>query len=127
MLLAQGARTRAIVNRPLEERLLSASMRVVDPRQQQTQSLEQQATVLEIAQRGCDSGRGLSAGAASENTAVAALNSGSNHKVDPHPTVEGSAIASLTPDAPNFVPGMRLPYTFRRLTTLGSSCVNHHI
>ncbi len=45
-------------------------------------------------------------------TVAAALNFGLNHVVNKHLTIEGSVSIGLTPDAPNFVVGVRFPYTF---------------
>ena len=45
-------------------------------------------------------------------TVAAALNFGLNHVVNKHLTIEGSVSVGLTPDAPNFVVGVRFPYTF---------------
>ncbi|MFM0668647.1 hypothetical protein [Paraburkholderia sediminicola] len=45
-------------------------------------------------------------------TTAAALNFGLNHVVNKHLTINGSVSVGLTPDAPNFVVGMRFPYTF---------------
>lgn len=45
-------------------------------------------------------------------TAAAALNFGLNHVVNKHLTINGSVSVGLTPDAPNFVVGVRFPYTF---------------
>lgn len=45
-------------------------------------------------------------------TIAAALNFGLNHVVNKHLTINGSVSIGLTPDAPNFVVGMRFPYTF---------------
>jgi len=45
-------------------------------------------------------------------TVAAAANFGLNHVVNKHLTISGSVSIGLTPDAPNFVVGMRFPYTF---------------
>jgi hypothetical protein len=45
-------------------------------------------------------------------TMASTLNFGLNHVVNKHLTINGSVAIGLTPDAPNFVVGMRLPYTF---------------
>ncbi|WP_439654791.1 hypothetical protein [Trinickia terrae] len=45
-------------------------------------------------------------------TVASALNFGLNHVVNKHLTIEGSVSIGLTPDAPNFVVGVRFPYTF---------------
>ena len=45
-------------------------------------------------------------------TTAAALNFGLNHVVNKHLTINGSVSIGLTPDAPNFVVGVRFPYTF---------------
>ncbi|RKP52007.1 hypothetical protein [Trinickia fusca] len=45
-------------------------------------------------------------------TVAAALNFGLNHVVNKHLTINGSVSIGLTPDAPNFVVGVRFPYTF---------------
>jgi hypothetical protein len=45
-------------------------------------------------------------------TTAAALNFGLNHVVNKHLTINGSVSVGLTPDAPNFVVGLRFPYTF---------------
>ncbi|MFL9903504.1 hypothetical protein PQR75_16295 [Paraburkholderia fungorum] len=45
-------------------------------------------------------------------TTAAALNFGLNHVVNKHLTINGSVSVGLTPDAPNFVVGVRFPYTF---------------
>ncbi|MGF6922032.1 hypothetical protein [Paraburkholderia sp. 40] len=45
-------------------------------------------------------------------TTAAAMNFGLNHVVNKHLTINGSVSIGLTPDAPNFVVGMRFPYTF---------------
>lgn len=44
--------------------------------------------------------------------AATALNFGLNHVVNKHLTINGSVSVGLTPDAPNFVVGLRFPYTF---------------
>jgi hypothetical protein len=45
-------------------------------------------------------------------TVAAAVNFGLNHVVNKHLTISGSVSIGLTPDAPNFVVGLRFPYTF---------------
>ncbi|RZF29461.1 hypothetical protein EVC45_11580 [Paraburkholderia sp. UYCP14C] len=45
-------------------------------------------------------------------TTAAVMNFGLNHVVNKHLTINGSVSIGLTPDAPNFVVGMRFPYTF---------------
>jgi hypothetical protein len=40
------------------------------------------------------------------------LNFGLNHVVNKHLTINGAVSVGLTPDAPNFVVGVRFPYTF---------------
>ena len=45
-------------------------------------------------------------------TVAAAVNFGLNHVVNKHLTINGSVSMGLTPDAPNFVVGVRFPYTF---------------
>ncbi|MPW09783.1 hypothetical protein GCT19_29750 [Paraburkholderia sp. CNPSo 3155] len=45
-------------------------------------------------------------------TTAAAMNFGLNHVVNKHLTINGSVSIGLTPDAPNFVVGVRFPYTF---------------
>ncbi|CAB3654188.1 hypothetical protein LMG24076_01116 [Trinickia soli] len=45
-------------------------------------------------------------------TVAAAVNFGLNHVVNKHLTINGSVSIGLTPDAPNFVVGVRFPYTF---------------
>ncbi|HZZ11224.1 MAG TPA: hypothetical protein VFE79_11095 [Paraburkholderia sp.] len=45
-------------------------------------------------------------------TTAAALNFGLNHVVNKHLTINGAVSVGLTPDAPNFVVGVRFPYTF---------------
>jgi hypothetical protein len=45
-------------------------------------------------------------------TTAAAMNFGLNHVVNKHLTINGAVSIGLTPDAPNFVVGMRFPYTF---------------
>ncbi len=49
---------------------------------------------------------------AGSETVAAAVNFGLNHVVNKHLTVSGSVSIGLTPDAPNFVVGVRFPYTF---------------
>ncbi len=45
-------------------------------------------------------------------TTAAALTFGLNHVVNKHLTINGSVSVGLTPDTPNFVVGVRFPYTF---------------
>ncbi|CAG4890932.1 DUF4813 domain-containing protein [Paraburkholderia gardini] len=45
-------------------------------------------------------------------TTASVLNFGLNHVVNKHLTINGVVSVGLTPDAPNFVVGMRFPYTF---------------
>ncbi|MDE1183635.1 hypothetical protein [Paraburkholderia sp.] len=45
-------------------------------------------------------------------TTASAMNFGLNHVVNKHLTINGSVSIGLTPDAPNFVVGVRFPYTF---------------
>jgi hypothetical protein len=45
-------------------------------------------------------------------TTSAMLNFGLNHVVNKHLTLNGAVSIGLTPDAPNFVVGVRFPYTF---------------
>ncbi|HVE09660.1 MAG TPA: hypothetical protein VNE00_20565 [Paraburkholderia sp.] len=45
-------------------------------------------------------------------TTAAMLNFGLNHVVNRHLTINGAVSIGLTPDAPNFVVGVRFPYTF---------------
>jgi hypothetical protein len=45
-------------------------------------------------------------------TTAAALTFGLNHVVSKHLTINGSVSVGLTPDTPNFVIGVRFPYTF---------------
>lgn len=45
-------------------------------------------------------------------TTAAAMNFGLNHVVNKHLTINGAVSIGLTPDAPNFVVGVRFPYTF---------------
>jgi hypothetical protein len=45
-------------------------------------------------------------------TTAAVLNFGLNHVVNKHLTINGALSVGLTPDAPNFVVGVRFPYTF---------------
>jgi hypothetical protein len=49
---------------------------------------------------------------AGSETVAAAVNFGLNHVVNKHLTISGSVSIGLTPDAPNFVVGVRFPYTF---------------
>jgi hypothetical protein len=45
-------------------------------------------------------------------TTAAVLNFGLNHVVNKHLTINGAVSIGMTPDAPNFVVGVRFPYTF---------------
>jgi hypothetical protein len=45
-------------------------------------------------------------------TTAAVMNFGLNHVVNKHLTINGAVSIGLTPDAPNFVVGVRFPYTF---------------
>jgi hypothetical protein len=45
-------------------------------------------------------------------TTASVLNFGLNHVVNKHLTINGALSVGLTPDAPNFVVGVRFPYTF---------------
>jgi hypothetical protein len=45
-------------------------------------------------------------------TTAAVLNFGLNHVVNKHLTINGTVSVGMTPDAPNFVVGLRFPYTF---------------
>lgn len=45
-------------------------------------------------------------------TTASVLNFGLNHVVNRHLTINGALSVGLTPDAPNFVVGVRFPYTF---------------
>ena len=45
-------------------------------------------------------------------TTASALNFGLNHVVNKHLTINGAVSIGMTPDAPNFVVGVRFPYTF---------------
>jgi len=45
-------------------------------------------------------------------TTAAVLNFGLNHVVNKHLTINGAVSVGMTPDAPNFVVGLRFPYTF---------------
>ncbi|WP_224013047.1 MULTISPECIES: hypothetical protein [Paraburkholderia] len=56
-------------------------------------------------------GGGWSGVPGSETTA-SVLNFGLNHVVNKHLTINGAVSVGLTPDAPNFVVGVRFPYTF---------------
>ncbi|WP_133647917.1 hypothetical protein [Paraburkholderia flava] len=52
------------------------------------------------------------AGVPGSETTASVLNFGLNHVVNKHLTINGSVSVGLTPDAPNFVVGVRFPYTF---------------
>ncbi|SEJ49866.1 hypothetical protein [Paraburkholderia diazotrophica] len=45
-------------------------------------------------------------------TTAAVMNFGLNHVVNRHLTINGSVSIGMTPDAPNYVIGVRFPYTF---------------
>ncbi|MDC6130332.1 hypothetical protein PPH41_20805, partial [Burkholderia gladioli] len=45
-------------------------------------------------------------------TTASTLNFGLNHVFNKHLTMNASVAVGLTPDAPNFVVGVRFPYTF---------------
>ncbi|WP_238268517.1 hypothetical protein [Paraburkholderia terrae] len=45
-------------------------------------------------------------------TTAAVMNFGLNHVVNKHLTINGSVSFGMTPDAPNYVIGVRFPYTF---------------
>ena len=45
-------------------------------------------------------------------TTAAVMNFGLNHVVNKHLTINGSVSIGMTPDAPNYVIGVRFPYTF---------------
>jgi hypothetical protein len=45
-------------------------------------------------------------------TTAAVMNFGLNHVVNKHLTINGAVSIGMTPDAPNFVVGVRFPYTF---------------
>ncbi|MEM5291769.1 hypothetical protein ACFQ3P_39550 [Paraburkholderia sabiae] len=45
-------------------------------------------------------------------TTAAVMNFGLNHVVNKHLTINGSVSIGMTPDAPNYVIGLRFPYTF---------------
>jgi hypothetical protein len=51
-------------------------------------------------------------GVAGSETTASVLNFGLNHVVNKHLTINGAVAVGLTPDAPNFVVGVRFPYTF---------------
>jgi hypothetical protein len=52
------------------------------------------------------------AGVPGSETTASVLNFGLNHVVNKHLTINGAVSVGLTPDAPNFVVGVRFPYTF---------------
>jgi len=52
------------------------------------------------------------AGVPGSQTTASTLNFGLNHVVNKHLTINGAVAVGLTPDAPNFVVGVRFPYTF---------------
>jgi hypothetical protein len=58
-----------------------------------------------------DSGTGYQKVAGSQTNA-STMNFGLNQVINKHLTVNGSVSIGLTPDAPNFVVGVRFPYTF---------------
>lgn len=51
-------------------------------------------------------------GVPGSETTASVLNFGLNHVVNKHLTINGAVSIGLTPDAPNFVVGVRFPYTF---------------
>jgi hypothetical protein len=51
-------------------------------------------------------------GVPGSETTASVLNFGLNHVVNTHLTINGAVSIGLTPDAPNFVVGVRFPYTF---------------
>ena len=51
-------------------------------------------------------------GVPGSQTTASTLNFGLNHVVNKHLTINGALAVGLTPDAPNFVVGVRFPYTF---------------
>ncbi|MFX1761550.1 hypothetical protein PWP93_02920 [Paraburkholderia sp. A1RI-2L] len=51
-------------------------------------------------------------GVPGSETTASVLNFGLNHVVNKHLTINGVVSVGLTPDAPNFVVGLRFPYTF---------------
>jgi hypothetical protein len=51
-------------------------------------------------------------GVPGSETTASTLNFGLNHVVNKHLTINGAVSVGLTPDAPNFVVGVRFPYTF---------------
>ncbi|WP_224045455.1 hypothetical protein, partial [Paraburkholderia unamae] len=51
-------------------------------------------------------------GVPGSETTASVLNFGLNHVVNKHLTINGAVSVGLTPDAPNFVVGVRFPYTF---------------
>ncbi|WP_233831507.1 hypothetical protein [Paraburkholderia sp. ZP32-5] len=51
-------------------------------------------------------------GVPGSETTAAVMNFGLNHVVNKHLTINGAVSIGLTPDAPNFVVGLRFPYTF---------------
>lgn len=51
-------------------------------------------------------------GVPGSETTASVLNFGLNHVVNKHLTINGVVSVGLTPDAPNFVVGVRFPYTF---------------
>ncbi|WP_434019578.1 hypothetical protein [Paraburkholderia bonniea] len=55
---------------------------------------------------------GTNSGVPGSETTAAVLNFGLNHVVNKHLTINGAVSLGLTPDAPNFVVGVRFPYTF---------------
>ncbi|RKP59193.1 hypothetical protein [Pararobbsia silviterrae] len=58
-----------------------------------------------------DSGSGYEKVAGSQTNA-STMNFGLNQVINKHLTINGSVSIGLTPDAPNFVVGLRFPYTF---------------
>lgn len=51
-------------------------------------------------------------GVPGSETTASVLNFGLNHVINKHLTINGAVSVGLTPDAPNFVVGVRFPYTF---------------
>lgn len=51
-------------------------------------------------------------GVPGSETTASVLNFGLNHVINKHLTINGAVSIGLTPDAPNFVVGVRFPYTF---------------
>lgn len=68
-------------------------------------------TAFEPASKIAVPGSGYTSVPGSETNA-STVNFGLNHVVNKHLTINGSVAIGLTPDAPNFVVGLRFPYTF---------------